>query len=174
MSSAFRSDPSAPTNQTDADALAAELPTILMREAVGTSHRQHVDDEAAEDDGDFATGDRQPDAPAPSDLAPAAAQALPGFDPALVASYRAIRSIAFRPDQIAMVHRLARALPVTAKPARHSYSQPLSERMRDLRRGPPSVRIFMGPGIEAPRAAGPDPACAKGASPQRKVAPAGA
>lgn len=34
--------------------------------------------------------------------------------------------------------------------------------------------LFIGLGLKAPRAAGPRQACAKGASPQRKMAPAGA
>jgi ATP-dependent Zn protease len=96
--------------------------TILMREAVGSSQRQHVDFEAAADDDDddgfvnlTGLAHRPHEAAAPDAPTPAAMQTPPGgFDPALVASYRAIRDIAFRPDQAAMVHRLARALAARA------------------------------------------------------------
>jgi hypothetical protein len=102
-------------------ALTSELLTVLMREAVRSSHRHHVEFETPahdDDDDGFANltelTQRPRAATAPPHLAPAATPAPPGFDPALVASYRAIRDIAFRPDQAAMVHRLARALTARA------------------------------------------------------------
>jgi hypothetical protein len=133
MSSAFRSDRPTPTDPIDTAALAVELLTILMREAICSSHRHHVDFENDEDDDDdngFANltelTQRRRVAAAPPDPPSAAAPAPSDFDPTLLASYRAVRDIAFCPDQAAMVHRLRDVVPDSLISVRHHRTQPSS------------------------------------------------